>query len=657
MADIMGIGTSGLIAYQNALNTISHNISNANTDGYSRQRTDMVTRTPQGTGSGFIGSGVQVNTVQRTVDEFLVGRVRTSTSRNSELSSYHDLASRIDNMLSDVDAGLAPTLQDFFNSAQSVADNPASVPARQVMLSNAQLVSDRMGYMYENMDSLNSAMRTDVGNTISEVNQYAASIADINDQIVVQSQKFGQPPNDLLDQRDELLRKLSEKVSISTVGQDDGAINVYIGTGQTLVNGFSAYSLSIADSEYDPKEFSLNLGNGTGSGVNVTNLISGGSLGGILNFKKEILDPTLNQLGRVAVGLATTFNEQHTQGMTLNDELGKNFFTDFTAPGSVDVLNRTSNTGSGVVTADITDVSKLTAGDYMLRYDGSNNYTLLNYPANTVADTFTTADLPRAIDGIAINVTTPPAQGDSFLIRPTRTAARNLSVEVSDPTDIAAAGAVRGVASTSNAGDATISAGELITDTTDPEYVTPAAFNSVAPVTIQFGNSGGGTAPPYADQYSLDGGTTWQPYTSGNDIKLNGMKVQISGQPFIGDTFTMERNTGAISDNRNVLELAALQTQDTMGDRGTGAGPTLDYQAAYGQLVAMVGTKTHQADIAGKAQDKVLQQAVAARDRISGVNLDEEAANLLRMQQGYQATARVVTTAQTMFQTLLDSVR
>ena len=170
MADILGIGTSGLVAYQNALNTISHNISNANTDGYSRQTTVAVTRPAQGTGAGFFGSGVQVTTIQRNVDEFLIGRVRTQTSRNSELSSYYDLASRIDNLLSDQDAGLAPTLQDFFASAQAVADTPASVPARQVMLSNAQLVVDRMHYMYENLDSLNSSIRLNVQNTATQIN-------------------------------------------------------------------------------------------------------------------------------------------------------------------------------------------------------------------------------------------------------------------------------------------------------------------------------------------------------------------------------------------------------------------------------------------------------------------------------------------------------
>lgn len=657
MADLLNIGTSGLMAYQNVLNTISHNITNASTEGYSRQSAELVTRPPQGAGFGFIGSGVRIASIERTVDEFLIGQVRTQTSYDSELRSFHDLASRIDNLLSDPDAGVSPMIQQFFDSVQGVADTPGLIPSRQVMLTNASSIVERLHYMYQNMDSLNDAIRTDVGNTVAEINQLAASIADLNDQIVRQTQQFGQSPNDLLDQRDELLRQLSERVGVTTVTESDGTMNVFIGSGQTLVIGKQHWDLQQANGEYDPREYELFLSSG-GAGVNVTNAITGGRLGGILDFREEILEPALNQLGRIAISLSASFNEQHKQGLTLNDELGDNFFTDFTAPGAVDVLARLSNTGSGAMSVDIVDASKLTADEYLIRYDGGNNYTLLRSPEDTVATTFSGAVPFSAFspdfEGIQINVTAVPNVGDTFMIRPTRTAARELQVLVDDVNDIAAAGAVRGVASYTNVGDATISAGTLIIDPTDPDYVLPAVFNTGTPVTIDFRTSGAGTAP-YADEYSLDGGGTWQAYTSGADISLNGMRVQISGTPFDGDSFTMERNTGGESDNRNALLLAQLQTADTMGDQGAGA--TMDFQSAYGQLVALIGTKTHQADVASQSQGVILQQTVAARDQVSGVNLDEEAANLIKMQQAYQAAAKVITTAQSIFQTLLDSVR
>jgi flagellar hook-associated protein 1 FlgK len=316
----------------------------------------------------------------------------------------------------------------------------------------------------------------------------------------------------------------------------------------------------------------------------------------------------------------------------------------------------------------MTDTTQLTAQDYVLRYEGGDNFSLLAQPKGTVVDTFNapSGTSYTTAEGFSISINAGLTQGDRFEIRPTRSAAQDIAVLSDDVTDIAAAGAVRAYDSGANQGDATISAGELITDPADPEYINffdpaapayvpPANFTAtVSPVTIDFQTSGAGTAP-YADEYSLDGGTTWLPYTSGADIKLDGMKVQISGTPIEGDQFTMEPNTGAVSDNRNMLELAGLQNARTLVDGGN--GPTVDFQGAYGQLVSMVGTKTHQADVAGKAQESLLNQAVASREAVSGVNLDEEAANLLRFQQAYQATARVVTSAQTMFQSLLDAVR
>jgi flagellar hook-associated protein 1 FlgK len=596
-----------------------------------------------------------VSTISRTVDDFLIAQVRTQSSQNSELSAYYDLASRIDNLLSDSDAGISPTLQQFFNATQGVADAPGSIPARQVMLSSAESVVERMHYIYQNMNSLNDAIKIDVSSTVKDINQLASSVADLNSQIAAQSQKFGQPPNDLLDQRDVLLRQLSERVEIKTVAQNDGTLSVFIGTGQSLVVGNRTWSLNMVSSRYSPEDFDLELGTGSGAGVNVTQQITGGSLGGILNFKKEIIDPALNQLGRVAVGLAATFNAQNAQGLSLNDVLGTEFFNDFTVPGAVEVLERNTNAGSGVVSVDIVDASKLAASDYILRYDGSDNYSLLRLPDNTVATTFNSAiPVTTQFEGIQIHVTAVPNNGDSFLIRPTRTAAKDIALQIDNVMDIAAAGAVRGFADTNNVGKASITAGELITDTADPAYVAPAAFNTAPSVTIAFRTSGAGTAP-YADEYTLDGGGSWQAYTDGADIKLDGKKVQISGTPFDGDVFTMERNTGAESDNRNALELAALQSKDTLGDSGSGA--TMDFQTAYGRLVSMIGSRTHQADIAGSAQEVALQQAVAARDRVSGVNLDEEAANLIRMQQSYQAVSKVITTAQSLFQTLLDAVR
>lgn len=668
MADILGIGTSGLLAFQRSMTTVSHNIANVNTEGYSRQRSELDTLNPQGFGYGFVGSGVKVTTVERIYDQFLVGQVRTQTSRNEELSAYYDMASRVDSLLSDPQAGISPMLQEFFDAAQGVADAPGSMPARQVMLTTAESLSERLHTMYQALDSQNKAISTDITNTLTEVNGLAAAIADLNSSIVVESQRFGQPPNDLLDQRDELLRQLSERVAVSTVNQDDGAVNVFIGNGQTLVVGSIANVLHVSADQYDPNELAIELGGPNSSGgVDITKLISGGRLGGLFRFKDEVLDPSLNQLGRVAVGLAATFNEQHLQGLTLNDVLGSEFFTDFMVADSVPVFSSTANSPAGsapfAVSATLTDVGQLTAQDYMLRYEGGDSFNLFTLPDNTLVESFSApaGSSYTTADGFAININGALSAGDRFEIRPTRSAANNFNLLIDDVTDIAAAGAVRAYDSAANRGNASVSPGERITDPADPNYLSDALFNTTGSFNVVFSASNP-LNEPAVDQYQiLDAAGAplggFLPYTPGvaTTIGYSGMQFTLSGTPLSGDRITLERNVGAVSDNRNMLDLAGLQNRQTLVDGA--AGPTVDYQGAYGQLVSMVGTRTHQADVAGQAQQTLLHQAVASRESVSGVNLDEEAANLIKFQQAYQATARVISTAQTLFQSLLDAVR
>ena len=667
MADIFGIGTSGLMSYQRAMTTISHNIANANTQGYSRQRTQLDTINPQGFGFGFVGAGVRVSTIERIYNQFIVDQLRVQTSTSSSLNSYYDMASRVDNLLADSDAGISPTLQEFFNAMQAVADSPGSTPARQVLISSAEALAERMKYMYNSINSMNKAMISDVTTTVDEVNALAGSIASINQQIVLESHSFDQPPNDLMDQRDEMIRQLAERVTVNTSIQDDGAVNVFVGKGQALVIGGTASKFVVATDQYDLQEITIELTAGNAiTGTDVTKLISGGKLGGLFQVKNEILDPAINQLGRVAVGLASTFNAQHMQGLTLNDVLGGNFFTDFMATDNVTVLYSDSNSVGGsstlAVTSTITDVSLLTAKDYELRYLGGDNFDLYSLPENSLIDSFNAplGSTYTTADGFSITINNALTAGDSFEIRPTRNASNDIGVLISDVSDIAAAGAVRAFDSGANRGDAIITPGERITNIADPNYVTDAVFNTVGSYSVVFSASVPANEPN-VDQYEIydslgalvSGPTAYVPGVD-TTIGYSGMQFTISRTPLSGDTFTLERNVGAVSDNRNALELAALQTRNTLINNGAGA--TVDFQGAYGQLVSMIGTRTHQADVAGTAQQSMLAQAVERRESVSGVNLDEEAADLLRYQQAYQATAQVISTARSLFNSLLDAL-
>ncbi|MDR9437710.1 MAG: flagellar hook-associated protein FlgK, partial [Thiohalophilus sp.] len=324
--DLLGVSVSGALAAQRALSTTGHNIANANTEGYSRQRVDLGTRPPQLAGNGAIGTGVTVNNVERVYDDFVAGEVRTNTSADSSLRANYEYTSQVDNLLSDPNAGLAPALQSFFSAVNGVSADPSSTSARQVMLSEAQSLSDRFQYMHDRFDTLREGATAEMKSVVTDINDLATSIGKINDSIINAQEMSGQPPSDLLDQRDRMVQKLSELVSVRVSEQDDGRLNVFIGNGQTLVVGSEVSEMAIEKSRFDPNHAEI-VFKGNASDSVITKFISGGRLGGILEFRNGVLDPAQNELGRIAVGITKTFNEQHRLGMDLESKLGDNFFT------------------------------------------------------------------------------------------------------------------------------------------------------------------------------------------------------------------------------------------------------------------------------------------------------------------------------------------
>ncbi len=618
--DILQTGVSGLLAYQRALATTGHNISNVNTPGYSRQRVEMTARNPQYAGNGFIGTGVEVTNVARIYDRFLTDQVHAYTASHGQFDEFHRLVSQVNNLLGDPQSGLSPGLQGFFDTVHGVANDPSSITARQVMLSGAQSLVDRFHYIGNQLDSLRTGVNSHIGTLVNEINGYAGALADLNRRIVeAQSRAGGQSPNDLLDQRDALVAEVAKRVSVSTVAQDDGSLNVFIGTGQTLVIGGNAFALSTGRNLYDPTRLEVSYGSSL-----ISTQITGGALGATLDFRARVLDPAQNELGRLATGLAWTFNAQHHEGFTLDGDLGGDLFT----PAAPTVLAGGHNAGAGAVSAVIADGAQLTASDYLLRYDG---------PAWTLtrrSDGLTqTGAGPFNLDGLTVTVGGAPVAGDSFLIQPARLGATAITRAISDPRLVAAAAPIRTAAALANAGDAVISAGEVLD---------AANANLLNTVTLNFVS---------ATQYQVNGAGPLLAYTSGADIDINGWRVTLAGTPAAGDVFTIEKNTGGVGDNRNALLLADLRTQPLL------ASGSMSYEALNGSFIADIGTSTRSAGISRDAQSALLQQLSASRDSVAGVNLDEEAANLLRFQQAYQAAAQMVAAAGGLFQTLLDAVR
>ena len=365
---IFGIGTSALLAYQRALEVTGHNIANVGTDGYSRQELQLATRPPFVTGVGSLGTGVTETGVRRLADQFVTQSLDLSTSAEAYERTYSEFAQQIDDLLGDPNAGLTPALSSFFSAVQDVANDPTSTAARQQLIAQGRSLVDRFSQLDGRIEDQRAIASGRIGGTVDEMNQIAAGIAELNQKIVeARGASGGQPPNDLLDQRDKLINDLSERVSVTTLEQDDGSVNVYIGRGQSLVVGYQSTPLITASSGADPTQVQVGFQNGSAF-IDVTQSLTGGKLGALLELGSTLFDPASNGLGRVAVALTEQFNATHEGGMDLNGQLGTAFF-DRPAP---QVLGRPDNTAAGLPALTLTDVSALEASDYQLRFDGTN---------------------------------------------------------------------------------------------------------------------------------------------------------------------------------------------------------------------------------------------------------------------------------------------
>lgn len=626
---VLDVGYSGLLTSQNQLLTTSHNISNANTPGFNRQKVILTTNTSQSTGAGFVGRGVAAATVHRIYNQFLVGQSLQIQTQSQALDSNYNEIKQLDNMFAETTSGLSPTLQNFFTAIQDVATNSSVIPSRQSMLSNADALVSRFHSMDQRITQIKDGVNTQITSAVTEINSLAEQISQINQQIIwAEGAAGGHPANDMLDQRDDLINQLNKIINTDTVRQSDGTVNVYVGSGQALVVGAQTLTLQAMKSPDVPEKLTIGLMNGSSVIQLPEKQISGGTLGGLLAFRNDSLDKAHNALGRIAINLAQTFNAQHQLGMDLNGDMGGAFFNLPTPK----VISASINNIASNITSQITDYSALTTSDYQFSFDGTN-YTLTRLSDNT--STTPTNVFPITLDGISVSAATMLAN-ERFRIQPTVNGAKDIGVNITDTTKIAAAAPNRTSAALTNTGTGKISAGSV-----NP---LPLDTNLQQPLTITFG-----TPPSTFNVAGIGTGlpVTGQAYSSGTDISFNGFTFQISGSPAAGDVFTITPNNSGVSDNRNILQLGALQSTNTIQNG------TATYQSAYGQLVSEIGNKTRELEVTSKAQANLLTQTQNSIQSVSGVNLDEEAANLLRFQQVYQASSKVIELSKTLFDSIL----
>lgn len=657
--NLLNIGKTGLYAAQAGLATTGHNIANANVTGFSRQVVIQAAGVGQGSGSGFVGSGTEVSDIQRYSDSFLNAQVRSAQSTTSALSSYDAQISQVDNMLSDTTSGLSPALQDFFKSVQDLSANAASTPSRQNFLSSAEALAARFQGLNGRLDEIRTGVNNQITSNVTLINSYATQIASLNDQIGTLTNSTGHAPNDLLDTRDQLVLDLNKQVKASVVAGANNTVTVSIGNGQPLVVGGKSFQLTTTSPAADPSR--VQVGYVTTNGVTplADASLTGGELGGLMDFRTTTLDTAQNSLGRIAIGLASTFNAQNRLGQDSAGNMGGDLFNMAQPQVSANLSKFPAAPAPAVPTSvdvAITDPSALTTSDYMVKYDTtSSSYTVTRLPDHTpVKITPYTAPGPQSqtIDGLTFTINGTGAEGDSFLVRPTVNGAAQFSVKAQDVSAIAAAGPVITGAGASNKGSAVISDGSV-----SAAFV--AGATTFGPVNLSYaaaGNTLEGFPAGQPVTVTDAAGTVTTitaapgaiPYGAGSTYAFAGVTLSMKGQPVDGDQFSVARNALGVSDNRNLMIMGQLQSKPILDNSSS------TYQAAFAQLVGSVGNKAREVQVNGKASDAMLAQTVSAQQSVSGVNLDEEAANLLKYQQAYQAAGKVMQIASTLFDTLLQ---
>ncbi len=677
---LIDVGIGGLRVSQTSLQVTSNNIANADNPSYSRQRVETSTLPEQLSGGGYIGNGNIVDGIERTVDAFLVRQIQLDTATFNNLDIFAGNIEQVDSLLADDFSGLGPAISNFFSSIESSAQDPTSEPARQVVISEADGLSQRLNSLTARIFQQEDLLDDQLKSLTTQISTIAIGIAELNQAIGDQiGLGAGAQPNQLLDQREELLRQLAEIVTVTTV-QDGDALNVFIGNGQPLVIGNNSSSLSTVASSREPGNQEIVFVGSSGVSQEITDFISGGKLGGTIDFRDEVIPDVLNSLGRLSIAIADTLNQQNALGIDLDGNLGGNIFRDVndgSIPGQRVVVD-SGNSAPGLqsISINITDVSQLTTSDYVINVVDNDSVLPLDYQIIRTSDntsTFVNGTVGAqsiVIDGFSIDIPASTqnnlAFSDRFYVRPTRSGGVDMMVDIDRVQELAYALPITTQSSSGNVGSGLISPGQMLAivdDTslalspTNPLYSSPGVL--AAPVLIRFDTATGYTVYENSDPFNpeiLFTGTiipgqqnsVFDPLST--DPNYIGFQVEISGVPQAGDEFTIEFNANGSSDNRNAIELGLTRVRDVLD------GGATNFENAYGSLIEELGTRTAQARVSRDASESLLLQAQASRDSVSGVNLDEEAANLIKFEQSYNASAQIINVARQIFDILLNAV-
>ena len=658
--DLYQTGVSGLLAAQGQLATTGHNIANVNTEGYSRQRVEQMTTLHMQSGSQFYGTGTRVTDVTRMYQEYAFKDVLVNNTEKAGAEALYNQLSFLDQSLSGVNKGLATSLDDMYKAINAVVDNPGNLGNRELMLANAKDITNHFNEYYSALEQETVIKNRDIQSRADHVTSLTAGIAELNQQIM--NAGLNGTPNDLLDQRDRLIQDLGQEVKITTLKGHDGMISVMLDGREPLVSGNQAYGMEARLGSPDPQQTELYLTspNNPDQATRIKGSQAlGGEMGALFHYRDQVLGPNLSDMGKVAIAIADAFNEVQKQGVDLNGLPGKNFFADINAPDAQKHRFIGNNPAiSGAV--EITDTGKLTGGEYTLKFKGSGAYELTDittgksYDVNATAaaapstEQTLTLSGPDPLPNLGFNITLDdvPNTNDEMQIRPTRQGGNELKVELNTGDQIAASGSIMVDANKDNTG--TTKVGVQLVEPTAPATAIP---KEDYPLTVKVEDDGTASTPPVLvyNVYDVSGtaiGTSVTPDADGN-ITIGDVQMNIKGTPAEYDQFVIKQAKGS-GNNTNALAFADLQNKKWLNNGKSTVTDSLN------QTAVEIGGLTKNQRVKAEAAGAAYKQSYDRMLSTSGVNLDEEAANLLRYQQSYMASARVVTVASETMNTLLQ---
>ena len=660
---LLNIGMSGLAASQTSLMTTGNNIANADTAGYSRQQTVQGTKASSQNGNVFIGTGTTLADVRRVYNSFLDAQLRTATSLNSDAAAFQGQISPIDQLLSDSGTGMTGALTKFFASVQNLNAKPTDEASRQLLLSDTQALSNRFNSVSSQLNQQNTNINGNLANMADQVNKLANTVAQLNQKISELSTNGNGMPNDLLDARNETVRQLSTFIGVQ-VSERGSSVDLYLGSGQPLVMGNSANTLEVVQGKNDPSRSALQLNRGSSS-IDITNLTTGGEIGGLLRYRSEVLDPAMNELGRVALVVADQMNSLMAQGIDKNGDFGGNLFNDINSARMISqrsIGSATNSAGSGNFDVTIKDTGKLSTSDYTVTFSSATDYSVKRSDGTDMGSFSTTTSPAPVIDGFSLKLNGTVGAGDSFKITPTRNAATTIQTEMTDPKRLALAAPLKAELAAGLKSSLSISAQPSLSVPIDnydaaAKLEMQTAIKNSGPVKVVFNAPAGGSQSyDYFDAKGNKMGSgsivpgqtntlnlqinmldaSGAPITDGGTppvTKTFGVQMTVAGAPAAGDSMNISVNGAGSSDNRNGLALAGLQSKQTVDTGSASKGITL--VDAYGKLIENVGAKASQGSLDSAATGTILANAKGARDSLSGVNLDDETGNLVKFQQYY----------------------